>query len=387
MQLKQLAYELGREFAKGVREELNASSVMSCTDDSKPVSEAFREYHQHKCLLGEWKRDTENRAEVAFELFVEIVGDKQLGDLTRQDGRTYLGALLRLPANRNKKAKYRDFSVPDLLRMDIPEVDRWRKRTVNHTLKWVHGCFEWCRKEGLIESNPLLGLHVKEDDSVPYRPFTNAELTKLFSHPLYADPTYPKRWRMTYKFWTPLLGLYTGARLGELCQLRVSDVVQSEEGVWYLNIVDEEEHQTIKTSASKRKTPIAGKLLELGFLDYCQVVKASGENMLFPDLIIGQRGWQQYASRQFATMLNQQGFKRRTGLCFHSFRKNAVDAIAANAPRDSLVSAVVGHAQLGMTFSRYFSEYPLEELKVVVDLIDYGVDLTPLKGGWKRFLG
>jgi len=50
------------------------------------------------------------------------------------------------------------------------------------------------------------------------------------------------------------------------------------------------------------------------------------------------------------------------------------------------VSAIVGHKQIGMTFSRYFSEHPLEELQQAIDLIDYGLDLEALRGGWRRFV-
>jgi len=36
-------------------------------------------------------------------------------------------------------------------------------------------------------------------------------------------------------FWVPLLGLYTGARMEELCQLLIEDVVQRD-GVWCIDI-------------------------------------------------------------------------------------------------------------------------------------------------------
>lgn len=46
------------------------------------------------------------------------------------------------------------------------------------------------------------------------------------------------------QFWAPLLGLFTGGRLGELSQLRVTDI-QKIEGIWSISI-NEEEDKTVK---------------------------------------------------------------------------------------------------------------------------------------------
>ncbi|RMM12795.1 hypothetical protein [Pseudomonas syringae] len=36
-------------------------------------------------------------------------------------------------------------------------------------------------------------------------------------------------------YWLPLLGLYTGGRINELCQLYIDDIKSSESGVYYLD--------------------------------------------------------------------------------------------------------------------------------------------------------
>ena len=57
-------------------------------------------------------------------------------------------------------------------------------------------------------------------------PFTTAELRKIFQHRHFQE----KKWRSTnrhepYRFWLFPIALMTGARQGEICQLRKVDIV------------------------------------------------------------------------------------------------------------------------------------------------------------------
>lgn len=69
----------------------------------------------------------------------------------------------------------------------------------------------------------------------------------------------------------PLLGLFTGARLGELCQLRTVDV-QMVGGLPALVLTDDGEDQSIKSEAGHRTVPIHSELLRLGFLEYVETM-------------------------------------------------------------------------------------------------------------------
>jgi len=55
-------------------------------------------------------------------------------------------------------------------------------------------------------------------------------------------------------FWLPVLGLFTGCRIEELCQLHCSDVIQYD-GIWCLDINDEGEKR-LKNKSSKRVVPL-----------------------------------------------------------------------------------------------------------------------------------
>ena len=100
-----------------------------------------------------------------------------------------------------------------------------------------------------------------------------------------------------YRKWIALLGLYTGARANEICQLYADDVQQVDE-VWCLNIRDNRPDQKLKTANSARLIPIHSSLIAGGFIGFVQE-RAGGR--LFPELPHRQDGyshlWGQWFSR------------------------------------------------------------------------------------------
>ncbi len=76
------------------------------------------------------------------------------------------------------------------------------------------------------------------------------------------------------KRWTPILAAYTGARIGELTQLRVEDLGEKD-GIPFIRITPEA--GTVKT-ATYRDVPLHPHLVELGFVAFA---KAKGRGALF----------------------------------------------------------------------------------------------------------
>ena len=87
--------------------------------------------------------------------------------------------------------------------------------------------------------------------------------------------------------WAPWLCAYTGARVSEVCQLRVEDV-QQRNGLWHLHFAAEA--GSLKNTNSERAVPIHSALLESGFLDFVKKLKSGP---LFADVTpdrFGNRG-------------------------------------------------------------------------------------------------
>lgn len=84
------------------------------------------------------------------------------------------------------------------------------------------------------------------------------------------------------KRWCPWLAAYSGARIGELTQLRGVDIIK-EDGIHAMKISPEAGTTKTKTA---RKVPIHEHLIEQGFIDF---VRTNGKGALFYMMRSNQR--------------------------------------------------------------------------------------------------
>jgi integrase len=87
------------------------------------------------------------------------------------------------------------------------------------------------------------------------------------------------------KFWLLLILITTGMRLGEACQLHISDVCQSDDGTYYFSLMPSEttssnDQKRFKSKASRRQVPISADLIGFGLLDYIRIQQARGATLL-----------------------------------------------------------------------------------------------------------
>jgi integrase len=121
--------------------------------------------------------------------------------------------------------------------------------------------------------------------------FSPQELQVLFSRPLPGN-----------LHWLTWLGLYTGARLNELCQLTKAHV-KNANGVHYLHFSKDLQLKTGETRSGVRSVPIHPDVIAAGFLEF--VSTSSG--MLFSNLTKdGKTGrYSRKPSRQFGDHLKR----------------------------------------------------------------------------------
>jgi len=142
---------------------------------------------------------------------------------------------------------------------------------------WVVACrtvFAWAVGQKLIARNPFAGWRITVPRKIRMREtkaFTDDEAKTILTAALAMAA---KSKSGAAKRWVPWLCAYTGARSGEITQLRGSDVSE-QGGIWAIKISPEA--GTVKTGTA-RTVPLHAHVIEQGFLDF---VKASGGGALF----------------------------------------------------------------------------------------------------------
>ncbi|WP_035382517.1 tyrosine-type recombinase/integrase [Ferriphaselus sp. R-1] len=236
-------------------------------------------------------------------------------------------------------------------------------RTIqNKYLAALGGLFEVAISSGAYPegSNPARGHKVftKKDEKkcraeTAYQPFSTDELTSIFS------PENLKARPKPDDYWLPLLGLYTGGRIEELCQLAITDIV-CVDGIWAISINDED-YKSVKTDASKRNVPIHPTLIELGFLDYVEDAKGFG-TMLFPYLTADRFGkFSNTPSERFGKYLDTLNISDSQKV-FHSFRKTSNSLLKEKGVSEEVRCQYVGHEYETTNSSDYGQRFTLKSL-------------------------
>lgn len=266
-----------------------------------------------------------------------------LRSITREDCRELLEILRWLPVNLRKK-------YPDLTVRSASELARQDHRiaTINATnlnayMARFVTMLNWAVQEEYLERNPARGLQwaettARQDRRKPFEPW---QLQRIFHAPIYtgckdAQTGYAEPGEVIAdgaRYWVPLLGLFTGARLNELCQLDVADV-RDVDGVACIVITTSSLvgtiDKTLKTRSSERIVPIHPTLHDIGFMAFVARKRKEGSIKLFDDLPTGARGFRSVAfSRWFSRFLIS-AKANAPQTCFHSFRHGFRDA-ARNA--------------------------------------------------------
>jgi integrase len=168
-----------------------------------------------------------------------------------------------------------------------------------------------------------------------YKPFSDEELSKIF------DPDSLLALEKPCDFWLPLLGLFTGGRISELCQLKVADIGQVD-GIWTIDINDEGAAKSLKTPAAKRQIPLPPQLIQIGFLDYLDLVRPYGRT-LFP--YMEPDAFNHYGKtpgRRFGEYLDRLGISSPTKV-FHSLRSTSNNRLKQLGVGEETRCQFVGH--------------------------------------------
>ncbi len=330
------------------------------------LSEVIAQYIQHNVVSRRWSEQTRLENEARFRDLVEIIGDRPIREVDRPMMVRYAEVLGQLPPNRSKLKAYRGLSIVEVVALR-PEKTLSDCR-FNNTVSWVSTLFQFAMDSGYIARNPARKLarperRSRQDENVP---FTQDQLERLFNGPAHCGQA-----RHPHQFWLPLLGLYTGCRLEELCQLAVLDVIETN-GIWTISIDDDGNDKRLKTPQSRRMIPLHSQIISLGFLHYINDLKATGGIRVFPELKrIGSR-YGHAPSRWFQRYRKQLGIE---GPNFHSLRHTFATNLREHGVSLDTISELLGHEAIKGETGRYAERLSVPKLYEAVKRLDYGITL------------
>jgi integrase len=194
-------------------------------------------------------------------------------------------------------------------------------KTARDRLIWVKSLLNYAHRDlELTNRNVWNGIDISFKTTKRRRPWTEQELSTLFSQPLFTE----KRLLRNKKsgglaaYWVPLIAVFSGARVSEICQLKVQDIDTTPSHP-IIKIRSRSDEQRLKTVNAERDIPIHPRLIQLGFLDYLERIKSTPDaSSLWPDLPKRNERSGGYFSQWFGEYLKT--LPLTSEVDFHSFR-------------------------------------------------------------------
>ena len=208
--------------------------------------------------------------------------------------------------------------------------------TVKSNLAIIKAIWSAGVAEGLLEEDVTKTLSVQAESVDGYQPFEPKELLKIFD--------YCSTLKIDYQRWLPVLGLYSGARIEELSQLRKGDIREIN-GVRCIDIVHQpsDELPTFLKGkkGSERQVPIHPYVEKLGFWAFVQNQK---DGRVFLGTGQSKATVGGTASRWHRLMLQKLDLYVERKKVFHSYRSSFKDMCRRAGIRSEVHHAFTGHS-------------------------------------------
>jgi integrase len=289
-----------------------------------------------KWLTSEGQRDETARKWKTYKRrLVDVIGDKPVRLVTKADIRDYVETVAQLPDAATLPPASRAGTVQSLL--DWAESEDEPKlvsaATVGKHLDFARAFFRWCSRQDYAETNPAQDIQAPkdtrdEDDLV--RPFTRDELKALAAA---ASDKWGSKDRRTF---ITLVGIYTGARLEEICQLAPGNLERH--GDFHAIRVDAKGGRQLKNDASRRVIPLPDALVATGFVDFAQAAK--GDTIFDLTRVMGRYG---RSFSPFFRRLRDGAGLSDPRLRFHSLRHSYADLLRVNKVPVDVGDQLMGH--------------------------------------------
>lgn len=344
------------------------AAIVNRNSDGPTLATLSKLYIEEGKRSGTWREVSTHEVERSLRDLFELIGDMSASAFDVHQARLLKDRLSRCPQYFALLPKFKGMTL-----MQVIESSGTYKTitavTVNNRLRKLSAFMNWCKSNGYLTDNPLVGMKVMTGSAKEARlSFEQHDLTTLLNLEALKAEARKHPWR----YWLPLLGRFTGARLEELCQLHVADFITLQ-GIDCIRIDDGHESQKLKNSSSRRTLPIHPALIHLGLLDYVKTQRTQTSDRLFPELepVRGKLG--HAPSKWFSRYRIKMGIAdpKKT---FHSFRHTMIDDLRDAQVQDSLIKRMVGHEDGAVTFGVYGSRIPIKAMLEAINHLHFNLE-------------
>lgn len=329
----------------------------------KITEKSFKDYRPHR------------------ELWAKYFAGREVHAIKRAEVQEIESWLRNLPTRLTK----RNISIADGINMAKQgghDLNTLSAASYNHYQRQLAGLLKFAHKLGVHRDDlsVCIGqMNAKLGQETFRVPFTPEDMQAMFCGQDYASNFGPasQSTPLAARFWVPLIAAFTGARMDEICQLKISDVRRHDTAnCHYLHLAGSDEtapdgkQKNIKNKNSIRPLPIHETLLDIGFLQYLESLKKlDKESSLFGLDRANDDKWGSPLSKWFTRKgsTTGKGFIERCGIIssgdradgkrwsktFHCFRHTVVTNLRDKSkvlPDGSRINAedialVVGHLE------------------------------------------
>ena len=344
-----------------------ASSTVASDPDNPSISAALESWLDAE----KQQPETAKKYRVYVRRFVEHVGDMCVRDIRKTHIRSFLEFLETLPDPNHVSPSVRGSSTMAqlvVLRRQWleanPEIDpeEWptlTASTVNKHLETLKALLAWVVSWQEDFTNVARDVRRRKEtrhlSDYEVRPFNPDELASVLA-------ASDRRWEPgSDEWWLIRLGILTGGRLEELCQLCRDNVrmigaipiIEISKGSFIEN--GTKVRRKLKNEMSERLIPIHPWLLENGFLSFAQAGKGSRVFASLKQSGTGRR-YGHNITKAFHRLLREDLKINDARVRFHSFRHGFITALHNASVPQAQVNALAGHARAKGAAGRYINE-------------------------------
>lgn len=287
----------------------------------------------------------------AIDLFEQACGVVRLRELTKAHGAKFVAFLLE------------------------PGAHKFKAKTAGNYAALITAILNVAVKDDVIERNPLDLSFDKSRGAETREPWTEGDLKIIFGHVLFSNaidavPEWNGIKPVDARALLLML-LHTGARIGEIAQLRRRDFVVRE-GVTAIRITAEA--GTVKTKESERVVPLADHLLADPWFGSWLAKVMDGtrpEDAALASTAGRKRGASDAASKWFKAFRETVGLPAGRLNGTHKFRHWIRSALAAKDVGIETADAITGHAAQGSSGRVSYTSVSLPTMLAALNRLTY----------------